>query len=70
MENIHNLNITDEEYLHLISKGYDPKLESQFIELGETEDQARKLAKVVGMFKDGPPQSDEEWEHFLEVWEN
>jgi len=70
MENIHNLNITDEEYLSLLSKGYDPNLEYQFIELGETEHQARKLAKVVGMFQDGPPQSEEDWEHFLEVWEN
>lgn len=70
MKKVHNLNITDEEYLQLVSKGYDPNLECQFIELGQTEEQARKLARVVGMFKDGPPQSEKEWDEFLAVWEN
>ncbi|MCZ2203225.1 hypothetical protein [Cylindrospermopsis raciborskii] len=70
MEKVHNLNITDDEYLQLVSKGYDPNIERQFMDLGETQEQARKLAKVVGMFKDGPPQSEQQWDDFLSLWEN
>ncbi len=58
MTNIHNLGMTDTEYAHLLAQGYDPNLEHQLLELGESLDQARKLARVVGLAKDKPPQTD------------
>ncbi|MDJ0619313.1 MAG: hypothetical protein QNJ63_21650 [Calothrix sp. MO_192.B10] len=39
------------------------------IELGESPDQARKFARIVGLTKDKPPETDEEWEEFMAVWE-
>ncbi|MBD2364744.1 hypothetical protein H6G36_26830 [Anabaena minutissima FACHB-250] len=68
MTNIHNLGITDTEYTQLLAQGYDPNLEYQLIELGESSEQARKLARVVGLTQDKPPQTDEEWEEFMAVW--
>jgi hypothetical protein len=38
MTNMHNLGIIDTEYAFLIAQGYDPKLEHQLIELGESID--------------------------------
>jgi hypothetical protein len=40
MTNIHNLGITDTEYAKLLAQGYDPNLEHQLVELGESLDQA------------------------------
>ncbi|WP_375502180.1 hypothetical protein [uncultured Nostoc sp.] len=60
--------MTDTEYAFPIAQGYDPKLEHQFVELGESIDQARKLARVVGLTKDKPLQTEEEWEEFIAVW--
>jgi hypothetical protein len=40
------------------------------IELGESIYQARKLARVVGLTKDKPFQTDEEWQEFIAVWED
>lgn len=68
MTNIHNLDITDTEYAKLTAQGYDPNLEHQLIKLGESIDQARKLARIVGVTKDKAPQTDEEWEEFMAVW--
>jgi hypothetical protein len=70
MTNIHDLNLTDTEYAQLAAQGYDSDLERQLIELGENLDEARKLARVVGLTKDKPPQTDEEWEEFMKVWED
>ncbi|MEA5567597.1 hypothetical protein [Anabaena sp. UHCC 0399] len=70
MTNIHNLGITDTEYAQLLAQGYDPNLEYQLIELGESSEQARKLARVVGLTQDKPPETDEEWEEFMTVWED
>jgi len=70
MTNIHNLGITDTEYAQLLTQGYDPNLEHQLIELGESPEQARKLARLVGLTKDKPPQTDGEWEEFMTVWED
>ncbi|WP_334766041.1 hypothetical protein [Nostoc sp.] len=47
-----------------------PNLEHQLIELGESIDQARKLARIVGLTKDKAPETDEEWQEFMAVWEN
>ncbi|MBH8564431.1 hypothetical protein I8748_19970 [Nostoc sp. CENA67] len=68
MTNIHNLDITDTEYAQLLILDYDPNLEHQFIELGESAAEARKLARVVGLTKDKAPQTEEEWEEFMAVW--
>ena len=68
MTNIHNLGITDTEYAQLAAQGYDPNLEHQLIELGESLDQARKLARVVGLTQDKPPETDQEWQEFMAVW--
>lgn len=67
---IHRLNMTDTEYAQLAAQGYDPNLELQLIELGETQQQARKLTRIVGLVQQKPPTTDEDWEKFMEVWEN
>ncbi|BAT56628.1 hypothetical protein NOS3756_56400 (plasmid) [Nostoc sp. NIES-3756] len=68
MTNIHKLGITDTEYAKLLTQGYDPNLEHQLIELGESSEQARKLARLVGLTQDKAPETDEEWEEFMAVW--
>lgn len=68
MTNIHNLGMTDTEYVQLLAQGYDPNLERQLIELGENPDQARQLARIVGLTKDKPLQTEEEWQEFMAVW--
>jgi hypothetical protein len=68
MTNIHNLGMTDTEYAQLLAQGYDPNLENQFVELGKSIDQARKLARIVGLTKDKAPQTDQEWQEFMAVW--
>lgn len=68
MTNIHDLDMTDTEYAQLTAQGYDPNLERHLIELGESPDEARKLARVVGLTKNKPPQTEEEWEEFMAVW--
>ncbi|WP_375513455.1 hypothetical protein [uncultured Nostoc sp.] len=70
MTETHNLGMTDTEYAQLLAQGYDPNLEHQLIELGESLDQARKLARVVGLTKDKAPETEEEWEEFMAVWGN
>ena len=67
---IHNLNITDTKYAELVAQGYDPNLELELIELGENQQEARKLTRIVGLVKHKPPESDEEWEQFMQVWED
>jgi len=69
MTNIHDLGMTDTEYAQLAAQGYDPNLELQLIELGESPHEARKLARTVGLTKDKPPETEEEWEKFMKVWE-
>lgn len=68
MTHIHNLGMTDTEYAALVAKGYDPNLELELIELGESPAIARKLTQIVGLTQDKPPQTDEEWEEFMAVW--
>ncbi|MHC0068129.1 hypothetical protein ACWATR_35455 [Nostoc sp. UIC 10890] len=68
MTETHNLAMTDTKYAKLIAQGYDPNLEHQLIELGESLDQARKLARVVGLTQDKAPETDQEWEEFMAVW--
>lgn len=46
----------------------DPNLEHQLIKLGESLDEARKLARIVGLTKDEAPQTEEEWEEFMAAW--
>ena len=68
MTETHDLGMTDTEYAKLIAQGYDPNLERQLIELGENSDQARQLARIVGLTKDKPLQTEEEWQEFMAVW--
>jgi D-alanyl-D-alanine carboxypeptidase len=37
---------------------------------GDRIDQARKLARVVGLTKHKPPQTDQEWQEFMAVWDD
>ncbi|MBW4545935.1 MAG: hypothetical protein KME25_16025 [Symplocastrum torsivum CPER-KK1] len=67
---IHDLGMTDTEYATLAAKGYEPLLELQIIAIGEAPSQARKLTKVVGLLKDKPPKTDEEWSEFMTAWED
>ena len=68
MTNIHDLGMTDTEYAQLAAQGYDPNLEHQLIELGSSPEEARKLARVVGLTQDKAPQTDDEWQEFMAVW--
>lgn len=67
---IQDLGITDTEYAALIAKGYEPVLERELIALGEDPDQARKLTRFVGLLKDKPPETEEDWEEFMAAWED
>ncbi|MBD2666708.1 hypothetical protein [Richelia sinica] len=67
---IHDLNMTDTEYAQLVAQGYEPDLELELMALGETQQEARKLTRIVGMVQNKPPETDEEWEKFMQVWEN
>ncbi len=67
---IHDLGMTDTEYAALAAKGYDLNLERMMIEAGEPPESARKLTRIVGLVKDKPPESDEEWEELMAVWED
>jgi|LakMenEpi03Aug12_release.lakeMendotaPanAssembly.Ray.scaffolds.fasta_scaffold1455922_2 hypothetical protein len=67
---IYNFDMMDTEYAQLIAQGYDPNLERELVDLGESQEEARKLARIVGLTKDKPPETDEEWEEFMQVWED
>ena len=66
---LYNLNMTNTEYAQFIAQGYDSNLEHKLVDLGESHEEARKLARIVGLTKDKPPETDEEWEQFMQVWE-
>ncbi|MCC5611977.1 hypothetical protein LC612_35915 [Nostoc sp. CHAB 5834] len=68
--NSHNLSITDTEYIQLLAQGYNPNLEYQLIELGESAEQARKLARVVGLTQNKPLHTEQEWQEFMDIWED
>ncbi len=61
--------MTDTEYAALAAKGYEPNLEQIMIEAGESLESARKLTRIVGLVKDKPPETDEQWDEFMNVWE-
>lgn len=65
---IHDLGMTDTEYAALAAKGYDFNLERLMIAAGESLESARSLTHIVGLVKDKPPETDEEWDEFLNVW--
>lgn len=67
---IYDLNLTDTKYAELVAQGYDPHLELELVKLGETQQEARKLSRIVGLVKDKPPETDEEWELLMQVWED
>lgn len=67
---IHDLNMSDTEYAHLVSKGYEPILERQLVAIGEDPDTARALTRFVGLLQEKPPETDEEWEELLNPWED
>lgn len=65
---IQDLGMTDTEYAALTAKGYDPNLEQMMIEAGFSPEEARSLTRIVGLLKDKPPEIDEEWDEFMNVW--
>ena len=67
---IYNFDMMDTEYAQLIAQGYDPNLERELVDLGESQQEARKLARIVGLTKDKPPETDQEWDEFMQVWED
>jgi hypothetical protein len=67
---IDDLGMTDTEYAALAAKGYDLQLEQLIVEAGESPEEARKLTRIVGLVKDKPPETDEEWDEFLNVWKS
>jgi hypothetical protein len=40
------------------------------MELGENQQEARKLTRIVGLVKNKPPETEEEWQEFMQVWED
>jgi hypothetical protein len=70
MTDIHTDYLTDTEYAALAARGYDPHIEYMMIQAGESPQSARKLTQIVGLVKDKPPETEEEWEEFMRVWEN
>ncbi len=60
--------MTDTEYTALLAKGYEPVLEHQLITIGEEPEQARNLTKLAGLLQNKPPETDEEWNEFMEAW--
>ncbi len=70
MTEIHHLGMTDTEYAALAAQGYGPQLEQLIIKVGESPDQARKLTFVVGLTKDKPLETDQEWDEFMCVWKD
>lgn len=66
---IHDLNMTDTEYAALAIKGYEPILERQLIAIGENPDKARSLTRFVGLLQDKPPETEEEWQELMTMWE-
>ncbi len=60
MTRIHDLNLTDTEYAALAARGYDSHLEYLMMEAGTPPEEARKLACIVGLVKDKPPEVEEE----------
>jgi hypothetical protein len=65
---IYDLGMSDTEYAALAAKGYEPVLEHQLIGIGEDPNQARNLTKLAGLVQNKPPETDEEWEEFMEAW--
>ncbi len=65
---LYSLDMTDTEYAALVAKGYEPDLEQLMIDVGEEPNQARKLTQLVGLTKDKPLETDEEWNEFMEAW--
>lgn len=64
---IHNLGMIDTEYAALVAKGYDPHLEQLMTEVGVPPDEARNLTRLVGLTKDKPPETEEEWDEVMSV---
>jgi hypothetical protein len=58
----------DTEYAALAAKGYEPVLEHQLITIGEDPSLARNLTKLAGLVQNKPPETDEEWDEFMEAW--
>jgi hypothetical protein len=67
---IQDIGMTDTEYATLTAKGYDSNLERMMIEAGSSPGEARKLTRIVGLVKDKPPETEEEWQEFMAVWED
>jgi hypothetical protein len=65
---IYDLRMTDTEYAALATKGYEPVLEQQLIAIGKDPSQARRLTKLAGLVQHKPPETDEEWDEFMEAW--
>ena len=66
---IHDLDMTDTEYAALASIGYDPHLEQLMVEVDVPPDEARSLTRLVGLTKNKPPETDDEWEELMSIWE-
>lgn len=67
---IQDLGMTDTEYAALAALGYDPALERMMIEAGSSHKDARSLTRIVGLVKDKPPETEDEWDEFMNVWES
>lgn len=66
---IHEIGMTDTEYAALADNDYDPTLERMMIKAGSSPKDARLLKRIVGMVKDKPPETDEEWDEFMNCLE-
>ena len=62
--------MTDTEYAALADSSYDPNLERVMIEVGSSPLDTRLLTRIVGLVKDKPLETEDEWDEFLNVWLN
>lgn len=65
---IEDLEMTDEEYAHLLTQGYDPELERQLIALGEHPSITRKMTRFFGLLKGKTLETQEEQEELSRAW--
>lgn len=66
---IEDLDMSDEQYVQLLTQGYDPELERQLVAIGELPDKARKMTRFFGLLKGKSPETEEDWEGLIDDWD-
>jgi hypothetical protein len=67
--NIHDLNMTDTEYVACLAKGYDPVLDRNIIALFKENPRYRTLTQFLEIVTKATPLTDDEWKELDIIWE-